>query len=126
MMRLLLDSHTVLWALLDDRRLNASTRERIIDPGNNVLVSAATVWEIEIKRAARRLDIDIDLIDYLSRSGFRPLAITDRHAVEAARLPAHHRDPFDRMLVAQARLEDLTLVTADRTLGSYEVDILPA
>lgn len=125
-MRLLLDSHLVVWALLDDPRLKPSIRERVVDRGNDVLVSAATVWELEIKRATGRLEIDIDLIDYLSRSGFAALPIIDRHSVAAARLPPHHRDPFDRMLVAQARLEALTLVTADRTLDAYDVDILPA
>ncbi len=95
------------------------------DPANSVSVSAATVWEIEIKRSCGRLLAPPDTIEMVRESGFDALAVSFEHAVEAAGLPLHHRDPFDRMLVAQSRLEGLTLVTADRALAEYRVPVLP-
>jgi PIN domain nuclease of toxin-antitoxin system len=87
-----------------------------------VFVSAASIWEIEIKQAQGRLTVPADFLALIEQSGFDPLAITFEHAVEAARLPPLHRDPFDRMLVAQARLEHITLASADASIKLYDVE----
>ncbi len=89
-----------------------------------MFVSSATIWEIEIKRAAGRLRAPEDVAEFAGRVGFKPLTIGFEHALAAGRLPRLHGDPFDRMLVAQARVEGLTLATADATLGRYEVPVL--
>lgn len=123
-MRLLLDTHVVLWALADDKRLGPQVREHIVDGANEVLVSAATVWEISIKVALGKLVAPESLVEALGAADFGQLPIGCDHAVVAGRLPRHHDDPFDRMLVAQAVSEGLTLVSADRRLASYEVDLL--
>jgi PIN domain nuclease of toxin-antitoxin system len=123
--RLLLDTHVVLWWLDDDKRLSAAARDEIV-VAEEVRVSAATVWEIAIKRALGRLEVPDDYLDHVERTRFRPLPITFQHAESAGALPRHHDDPFDRMLVAQARAEHLTLVTADRRLGDYGVAVLAA
>lgn len=124
-MRLLLDTHVVLWWLDDDKRLSSSARDEIV-VAEEVRVSSATVWEIGIKRALGRLDVPDDYLEHVERTRFRPLAIGFEHAEAAGALPRHHDDPFDRMLVAQARIERLTLVTADRRLGDYGVPVLAA
>ena len=92
--------------------------------GDDVWVSAATIWEIEIKRSTNRLLAPANPLQMVEDSGFERLPITLEHAVAAGRLPLHHRDPFDRMLVAQARLEGLTLMTADATLSAYDVPVI--
>jgi PIN domain nuclease of toxin-antitoxin system len=89
-------------------------------------VSAASIWEAEIKRVAGKLSIDIEPVEEVGRSGFLPLPVTFEDAIEAARLPPHHRDPFDRMLIAQAQRHGMTLVTRDRRIGGYGIAILPA
>jgi PIN domain nuclease of toxin-antitoxin system len=124
--RLLLDSHVVLWHLTDDPAQRISTRALIVDPDNDVLVSAASVWELSIKQAAGRLEAPDDLLVQLAEHELEQLPITSEHALRAARLPAHHADPFDRMLVAQAQLEGLTLITRDRRLSAYDVASHPA
>ncbi len=125
-MRLLLDSHVLLWWFDDDASLSAHTRDAIRAGAEDVLVSAASVWEIELKRAKGKLSAPRDLIDRIESSGFRHLAITPDHARDAARLPRHHGDPFDRMLVAQAQAEAAVLVTHDETLSAYDVPVLRA
>jgi PIN domain nuclease of toxin-antitoxin system len=124
--RLLVDSHILLWHLADDAQLRSELLAELERPSNDLYVSAATVWEVEIKLAAGRLDVDGDLWDAAASTGYAGLAVTADHAVVAARLPRHHADPFDRMLVAQARVEHLTLVTAEHALASYGVDLLLA
>lgn len=124
-MRLLLDAHVLLWWLADHPSLPPEARTAIAEPGNEVLVSAATVWEIAIKQAAGRLDAPTDLLDALATNDFGPLPITATHAAAAAALPSHHLDPFDRMLVAQAQLEGLRLASVDERVRAYEVDLLP-
>jgi PIN domain nuclease of toxin-antitoxin system len=104
--------------------LGASARELIGERAEAVLVSAATIWEIEIKRALGRLDAPDDLHRAVLAAGYSPLQITFEHAVEAGRLPLLHGDPFDRMLVAQARVEGLTLATADEGIRRYDVPVL--
>lgn len=123
MVSLLLDSHVVLWWLADDPRLGASARAAIID-AHDVCVSAVTAWELEIKQALGRLELPDDLIEQVDASGFTWLDVTPAHGVRAARLPPHHRDPFDRMLVAQAQEARLSLVTADRAMDDYDVTVV--
>jgi len=125
--RLLLDTHVLLWWLADDAALEAAGRALIADPDNLVHVSAASVWEAEIKAGLGRLELasDVILADHVAGEGFTEVAITAVHGSAAARLPAHHADPFDRMLVAQARTERLTLVTGDAAiLSGYDVDTI--
>ena len=97
----------------------------IADPGTSAVVSAATVWEIAIKQAVGRLDAPDDLLEALQVNGFETLAISAAHALAAGGLPQHHADPFDRMLIAQARAEGLTLVTVDQRFPEYDVVLLP-
>jgi PIN domain nuclease of toxin-antitoxin system len=118
--RLLLDTHILIWWLADDRKLNRSARTIIANPDNDVLISAASLWEISIKEALGRLEVELDDLEAaISRNGFRPLPITFRHALTTGRLPAVHRDPFDRILVAQASVEELRLVSHDRIFERY-------
>lgn len=125
-MRLLLDTHTFLWWLDDDPRLGSKARSAIGDGGNLVFVSAATGWEISVKRAAGRLDAEGDIAGWVRDCGFIELPVELGHAVLAGELPKHHQDPFDRLLVAQASLEEQTLVTADHDIMKYGVEILDA
>lgn len=119
-MRLLLDTHVLLWWFADDRQLSRQARALIADGNNQLLVSAASVWEIDIKAALGRIDVELDdLEDAIVNGGFDPLAIAVPHAVRVGRLPNVHRDPFDRMLVAQASIEELRLVTHDRVFERY-------
>ncbi len=121
-MNLLLDTNIVLWWLADSPRLSESTRELILK-SPAVYVSAATTWEIEIKMALGKLEAPENLEDELSASHFVPLAITVAHSIAAARLPRHHDDPFDRMLIAQANAESLILLTSDKRLGEYSSEV---
>lgn len=119
-MRLLLDTHVLLWWLADDRKLGKGGREIIANPNNDVHVSSVSVWEVAIKATLGRLEIQLDdLEDAIIRNGFRPLPIGFRHAVTAGRLPSVHRDPFDRMLIAQASVEELRVVSHDRVFEQY-------
>jgi PIN domain nuclease of toxin-antitoxin system len=104
--------------------LQPEAHERIVDPAVGVAVSAATVWEVAIKRALGKLRLDGSMEDHLRGSAFRSLAITSSHAERAGALPPVHRDPFDRMLVAQALSEGLTLVTRDPVFDNYDVSVL--
>ena len=124
-MRVLLDTHILLWWLADDPLLPSEARALIADASTEVLVSAASVWEITIKRAAGRLEAPDDLLDALAANDFDTLSISAGHAIKAGGLPPHHPDPFDRMLIAQAQAEGLALVTLDRRFSEYEVDLLP-
>lgn len=125
-MKLLLDTHVLLWWLADDHRLRERVAEAIASGDNEILVSAASVWEIEIKRAKGTLPAPDDLLDQIDACGFGLLAIEGAHAHAAGRLPRHHHDPFDRMLVAQATAEDAALVTADSALSAYGTATLDA
>lgn len=124
-MSLLLDTHAVLWWLTDDPALSGEIKDRL-DHEPDVYISAATLWEVAIKQAAGKLPEPADLPERIRDCGFAPLAITVEHAITAGRLPMIHRDPFDRMLVAQAHCEGLTLVTRDAHCQKYEVTVLPA
>lgn len=125
-MNLLLDTHALLWWLGDDPELSAEARVAIADGENLVLVSAATVWEIRIKEAIGKLSVPQDFREVLSSQPFLFLDITVDHAHAVGSLPLHHRDPFDRMLVAQALAERLTLVTRDPHIPAYGVPLLRA
>ncbi|MGQ0629700.1 MAG: type II toxin-antitoxin system VapC family toxin [Sporichthyaceae bacterium] len=125
-MKLLLDTHVVLWAWGEPERIAADALAAILDPANHKAVSAASAWEAAVKAAAGRLDLPEDFGQSLTASGFEPLTISVEEALAAGALPAHHRDPFDRMLVAQARLGGFTLVTHDNQLTAYDVAILRA
>jgi PIN domain nuclease of toxin-antitoxin system len=124
-MRLLLDSHVLLWWLLDDETLAEEIKGWIEDEPE-VYISAATLWEFAIKQATGKIKEPPDLPELIMNNRFRQLPIMPQHAVAAARLPAIHRDPFDRLLIAQARCEDLTLVTRDSDVQRYDVALLKA
>ena len=121
-MRLLLDTHILLWALTRHRRLNARTRALLVDPANEVLFSAASIWEIAIKARLRRTDFSVQpdqIVRVARESGFEELPVRAHAAALVADLPLHHRDPFDRLLVAQAIIEPVRLYTSDPQLSSY-------
>jgi PIN domain nuclease of toxin-antitoxin system len=120
--RLLLDTHILIWWLADDRKLTRSARAIIANPDNDVLVSAASLWEISIKVALGRLEVELDDLEQnVATNGFRSLPINYRHALTAGRLPGIHRDPFDRMLIAQASVEELRVVSHDRIFERYSL-----
>lgn len=125
-MRLLLDTHVLLWWLADDPTLDSSAAEAIADSDSAVFVSAATAWEIAIKQTLGKLDAPSDLERQLELNRFEPLSITVGHAYAAGTLPRHHDDPFDRMLVAQAIADQLTIATRDPRLVAYGVATLAA
>jgi PIN domain nuclease of toxin-antitoxin system len=119
---LLLDTHVALWALTNDPRLSRRARALIEDPANDVLVSAASVWEIAIKHALGRGDMPISgdqALDWFRQAGYALLPIAPDHAAAVEHLPDHHRDPFDRLLVAQAIAEPLRLLTRDPLVLRY-------
>ncbi len=124
-MRLLLDSHVVLWWMVDDQALGPVTRAHISE-ADEVYFSAVTPWELGIKRSLGKLLLPDGALGDIESAGFSPLSISPLDGERAAGLPLLHRDPFDRMLVAQASGNDLTLVSADRRLGEYDVTLLDA
>ncbi len=122
----LLDTHVVLWWLSDPTLLSDDAR-RVIEEGPNAIhVSSAAAWEMAIKKRLGRLDFPGNLEEVLRASRIRVLPIELRHALAVGDLPVHHQDPFDRMQVAQARLEDLVLITRDEAIGQYDVRVLAA
>ncbi len=121
-MKLLLDTHALLWWLSDDRRLGQRGRTLIADPGNDILVSVASLWEIVVKLRIGKLQAEIGAIEHaLARDGFERLPIDPPHLAVLASLPLHHRDPFDHLLIAQAMHEDAALVSEDENMGLYAV-----
>lgn len=122
-MTLLLDTHVALWAITGDATLGEEFLDRLRhDP--DIFLSPVSLWEITIKQAAGKLAGPADLAEQIRHMGFRELPVTHVHAIAAGRLPLHHRDPFDRMLVAQAATEGLTLVSRDESITLYDVAIL--
>ena len=125
-MKLLLDTHALIWSMDDVSRLGTNAHALISDQANEVFVSQASLWEIVIKASLGKLEGDIAKIDAaIDTQGFSRLDITLPHLQALARLPMHHRDPFDRMLIAQAQAEQLTFITDDRHAPLYPVTILP-
>ena len=127
-MRALLDTHAFLWWIVGDERLSDSASRAIADRRNEIFVSAASIWEIAIKGRLGRLSIPGDPGAFIGgqivENSFRGLPIVAGHALRVWDLPDHHQDPFDRLLVAQAQVEGLTLVSRDRQVARYEVEVL--
>jgi PIN domain nuclease of toxin-antitoxin system len=123
--RLLIDTHVQVRLLLDQRTsIPAVVADALEDTANDVLISAVSIWEIAIKRSANKLGLEDWWPAAVKAFGFAQTPVTAEHAIAVQDLPWHHKDPFDRLLVAQARVEGATLVTADRRLASYDVPIL--
>jgi len=123
--KLLLDGHAFLWWLTEDPKLRAGAKRAVADPSSIVHVSAATIWELSIKASLGKLDLDgADLLQEIEENDFVELPMTARHSLAAATLPRHHDDPFDRMLIAQAQIEGLTIITRDPMFRTYGVGIL--
>jgi PIN domain nuclease of toxin-antitoxin system len=121
----LLDTHILLWWLADDEKLPKRFLYIIADADIPCFVSAATIWEIGIKRALGKLDAPANLVGIVQDEGFHLISITAEHAEAAAALPPHHRDPFDRMLIAQAVIEDLRIATVDARFSDYDAPLMP-
>jgi len=127
--KLLLDAHALIWALFEPEHLAEAARREIVDPDNDVYVSAATAWEIAIKAGLGKLpapppDLQDWLPNRLTADRFVPLPVALEHALSVERLPSHHRDPFDRLLIAQASAEGMSIVTRDPAFGRYDVPLL--
>lgn len=128
-MRLLLDTHIALWAVLDSPRLSAHARSLILAPNNDLFVSAASVWEVAIKHriAPKKMPVTGgDALSFFRRAGYHMLAVTAEHAAALDDLPAYHNDPFDRLLVTQAMEEPLRLLTSDAVLARYSGAVIVA
>jgi PIN domain nuclease of toxin-antitoxin system len=123
----LVDTHVYLWWLTSNRRLQRGARELLQDPTTLAHVSAASIWEIAIKLALGRLDVapGVDFVAEIAANHFTPLSITSVHAWHAGALPRYHDDPFDRLLIAQAQLEGLSIVTHDGAFERYQVNLIP-
>jgi PIN domain nuclease of toxin-antitoxin system len=124
-MRLLLDTHTFLWWTEDSPRLPQPFRAAISERANDVFVSAVSVWEIAIKRRTGRISFSGEIVEEIRKQGFQPLPIAVWHAETVERLPIFHRDPFDRMLIAQAESEGMMLLTVDSQILKYAPKLLP-
>lgn len=122
----LLDTHALLWWLSDPSKLSEGARDAIAKGRNTVYLSSAAAWEMAINKAIGRLDVPGNLEEVLGKDHIEVLPITLPHALAVADLPLHHQDPFDRMQVVQARLEDLVLITRDARIAEYDVKVLTA
>lgn len=125
-LRLLLDTHVMIWALEAPGRLASKARAAIETEENKVFVSVVSPWELAIKGPREGLRLPDDLVPEMGRRGFDLLPVLFRHTEPIGSMPYHHRDPFDRMLVAQAVVDGLTIVTADRKMTAYQVSLMPA
>lgn len=129
-MRLLLDTHALYWWLIDPARLGSGAHGAVADPHNQVFVSAVSTWEMAIKVSLGKLKLPPHLLDWLpgaiSADNLEPLAVSLEHTLAVEHLPPYHRDPFDRLLIAQATVEDLRIVTADAVIERYPVRVLRA
>jgi PIN domain nuclease of toxin-antitoxin system len=127
--RYLLDTRVWLWMQADPDRLSQKTRELVEDSANQLLLSAASAWEIAIKYRLGRLPLPVAptvyVPDRMRRSGTTPLPVEHAHALRAAELPDHHKDPFDRVLIAQAQLLDMPIITVDEHIAAYDVRVIP-
>lgn len=123
-MRLLLDAHIFIWACAQPHSLSGAQRDAISSGDDKIFVSAASAWEIAIKHALGRLSFPLERFgEFLSAMGFEPLSIMPTHGIAAGGLPRHHEDPFDRMLIAQAQIDGLTIMTLDRKFALYQVPV---
>jgi PIN domain nuclease of toxin-antitoxin system len=122
--KLLFDTHAALWWLSDDPRFGERAARQLTDPGSQVLLSAAVVWEVAIKRSLGKLDAPDDFAATLLGAGAQPLPVGLDHAAAVADLPRHHRDPFDRILIAQAAIGGAVLVTRDDAFGAYGTPLI--
>jgi PIN domain nuclease of toxin-antitoxin system len=122
-LKLLLDTHVVLWWLAGDP-VSEEAERQLADPTNRVLLSAAVVWEVAIKRSLGKLEAPADLVPVLTEAGAAATPITLEHAAAVEHLPPHHRDPFDRLLIAQAKVERAAIVSADPELRAYDVPVV--
>lgn len=124
-MKFLLDTHILIWSLQDNERLSYQVRELINDANNEIYVSAASIWEIAIKSSLDKLNLSVDeIVKTLHHSDYFQLPITFSHTAKTARLPYHHNDPFDRVLIAQALVEELTFITHDDKIKQYDISLL--
>ena len=124
-MRLLLDTHVVLWQAAGEDRLGPAAK-RQLRAAQELRFSVVSFAEIGVKASIGKLDVPPDLVEYLGEMGLSVLGLTVAHAMAVAELPLHHRDPFDRLLIAQARIEGLTLLSADRRIMAYDIDVVDA
>ncbi len=120
-----MDSHAALWSLLNDDRLGPEARSEL-GSATDAMFSAVTPWELNITAKSGKLQVPPGMAERLEANGFTELSITSAHGERAGMLPLHHRDPFDRLLIAQAQIERLTIVTVDAAFRDYEVDLLDA
>lgn len=129
-MRLLLDTNAFLWLTAQPTRLSQAARGLLADPGNDVLLSIVSPWEIAIKARLGKLDVPLPVAEYararVARHSLQWLPITLDHVSRVAELPLHHRDPFDRLLIAQAQIERLPILTSDPRIALYAVEVIPA
>ena len=123
-MRILLDTHILLWWMFDDSRLKLHLRDQIVARSNAIYFSSISIAEIAIKISLDKLFAPREMLLLFDEAGFTELPVTARHSEALIPLPWHHRDPFDRLLIAQAQVENLALATADRALAAYEVELL--
>lgn len=128
-MKVLLDTHAFLWWIADDPSLSVAAREVIADGENDIYLSAVSVWEIAIKARVGRLtvfseDLDLFIEKHVRKSSFLPLPITLAHSAKIHALSNHHRDPFDQMLVAQSLVEGFPIISVDKMIHSYDVDVI--
>jgi PIN domain nuclease of toxin-antitoxin system len=124
-MKILLDTHILLWQMMDDERLRSRDREIIVDPKNDLTVSDVSLWEISIKIQTGRLAVKLpDVESTIATLRYSRLAISRAHIAEVVKLPRYHRDPFDHLLIAQANLEGLAFMTHDRKIGQYPVRLV--
>lgn len=127
-MRLVIDTHAWLWLQVEPERLPRSVLDLMEDPANDILLSAASAWEIAIKFERGRLDLPEAPMTYvpkrMAESGCQPVSVEHAHGLRAGQLPMHHRDPFDRLLVAQSQILGIPLVSGDPAFAAYDVDVL--
>ncbi len=124
-MKFLLDTHVLIWSLQDNERLSHQIKTLINDANNEIYISAASIWEIAIKSSLNKINLSVDeILETLQHSDYYPLPITFFHTAKIIHLPHYHHDPFDRILIAQAWIEEMTLITHDAKIQQYDISIL--
>lgn len=122
----LLDTHIFIWAMEENKMLPAAIKNTIIDPQNKIFISAVTLWEVIIKTTTKQIKFKFDLEESIKKAGFEFIPVQIPHILHLATLPLFHKDPFDRMLIAQAKTEKLTLITSDEKIWKYDLPLLKA